>query len=75
MNSIDTKGVPIVCELRAGEPAGEVTRLVDELGSDLVVVGTHGRRGLTRALLGSVAEAIIRTSPVPVLAVRAPEAS
>lgn len=37
---------------------------------DLVVIGTHGRRGLTRALLGSVAEQVVRTAPCPVLTVR-----
>jgi nucleotide-binding universal stress UspA family protein len=40
------------------------------LGCELIVVGTHGRRGLTHLLLGSVAENVVRTSPVPVLTVR-----
>lgn len=43
-------------------------------GADLVAVGTHGRRGIGRVLLGSGAEQVIRLAPVPVLAVRAPEA-
>jgi nucleotide-binding universal stress UspA family protein len=43
-------------------------------GADLIVVGTHGRRGLDRLLLGSVAEGISRTSPVSVLLVREPSA-
>jgi nucleotide-binding universal stress UspA family protein len=42
--------------------------------ADLVVIGTHGRRGVQRMLLGSDAELILRTAPVPVLLVRAPEA-
>lgn len=41
--------------------------------ADLVVVGTHGRRGIGRALMGSGAEQVIRLAPVPVLAVRLPE--
>lgn len=41
--------------------------------ADLIVIGTHGRRGVGRLLLGSDAEQIVRTSPVPVLLVRAPE--
>jgi nucleotide-binding universal stress UspA family protein len=48
-------------------------RVADEArhwGADLIVVGTHGRRGVKRALLGSGAEQIIRLAPVPVLAVR-----
>jgi nucleotide-binding universal stress UspA family protein len=43
-------------------------------GADLIVIGTHGRRGVGRWLLGSDAEQIVRTAPVPVLLVRAPEA-
>ena len=39
-------------------------------GCDLVVIGTHGRRGVSHALLGSVAEKVVRLSPVPVLTVR-----
>ena len=42
-------------------------------GADLVVIGTHGRRGVGRLLLGSDAEQIVRMAPVPVLLVRAPE--
>ena len=72
----------------AGVPAD--TRLVEASGArlgetvasearaweaDLVVVGTHGRRGLGRVLLGSGAEQVIRQAPVPVLAVRDPEAA
>lgn len=41
--------------------------------ADLIVIGTHGRRGVGRVLLGSDAEQIVRTAPVPVLLVRAPE--
>jgi len=43
--------------------------------ADLIVIGTHGRRGVGRLLLGSDAEQIVRTAPVPVLLVRATEAS
>jgi hypothetical protein len=39
----------------------------------LIVMGTHGRRGVPRALIGSVAERVVRTAPVPVLTVHAPE--
>jgi nucleotide-binding universal stress UspA family protein len=42
-------------------------------GADLIVIGTHGRRGVGRLLLGSDAEQIVRMAPVPVLLVRAPE--
>ena len=52
-----------------GRPAGEIVRYAQANGIDLIVVGTHGRTGVTRALLGSVAEAVVRLAPCPVLAV------
>ncbi|WP_431273046.1 universal stress protein [Variovorax ureilyticus] len=50
-----------------------VTREASSWPADLIVLGTHGRRGAKRLFLGSSAENILRTSPVPVLLVRAPE--
>lgn len=50
-----------------------VVAAIEELKPDLVVMGTHGRRGVSHALLGSVAEKVVRLSPVPVLTVRGPE--
>jgi nucleotide-binding universal stress UspA family protein len=60
------------CEsaLLFGNAPLELLRAIDSTGADLVVLGTHGRTGLTHLLLGSVAEKIVRTSPVPVLTVR-----
>lgn len=55
--------------LLPGSPAGAIVEGITEHGCDLVVMGTHGRRGLPRALLGSVAERVVRTSPAPVLTV------
>ena len=60
--------------LREGDPAVEIVRLIEELHPAMVVMGTHGRTGLRRLLLGSVTEHVIRHSPVPVLTVHAPEA-
>ena len=56
--------------LRTGDPRDVIVQTAEELGADLIVMGTHGRRGLSRALLGSVAEGVVRTSPVPVLTLR-----
>jgi len=56
--------------LRTGDPRSVILEAAQELGADLIVMGTHGRRGVTRALLGSIAEAIVRTAPCPVLTVR-----
>jgi nucleotide-binding universal stress UspA family protein len=55
---------------REGSPTLEILRLVKEERFELVVMGTHGRTGLRHLLVGSVAEAIVRRCPVPVLTVR-----
>jgi nucleotide-binding universal stress UspA family protein len=60
--------------LRSGVAWREILATIEDRGADLVVMGTHGRSGLSRALLGSVAEKIVRTSPVPVLTVHATDA-
>ncbi|ACB95549.1 universal stress protein [Beijerinckia indica] len=56
-----------------GAPGDEIVRAAKEWEADLIVVGSHGRRGLTRTLVGSVAEAVMRKSPCPILVVRAKE--
>lgn len=56
--------------LATGAPWEEVLNAVKDEDIDLIVIGTHGRRGVSRALLGSVAEKVVRLSPVPVLTVR-----
>jgi nucleotide-binding universal stress UspA family protein len=55
--------------LRSGPAWQEILTAASELDADLIVVGTHGRRGLNRALLGSVAEKVVRMADVPVLTV------
>jgi len=59
--------------LREGDAGVEIVRAVEEIRPVLVVMGTHGRRGLRRLLIGSVAEHVIQHSPVPVLTVHAPD--
>jgi len=61
--------------LATGDPRELIPSAARNLGADLIVVGTHGRRGLRRALLGSVAEHVVRGASCPVLAIRAPAAS
>jgi nucleotide-binding universal stress UspA family protein len=56
--------------LRRGPPWEQILEVAKDGHADLVVVGTHGRRGLSHALLGSVAEKVVRLSAVPVLTVR-----
>jgi nucleotide-binding universal stress UspA family protein len=57
---------------RRGNPRDEVLDVAKHVGCDLIVLGTHGRRGLSRALLGSVAEQLVRLAPCNVLVVRDP---
>ena len=59
--------------LREGDAANEILTAVEELQPRMVVVGSHGRRGLAHLLLGSVAEKIVRRATVPVVTVRAEE--
>ncbi|MFB9809565.1 universal stress protein [Haladaptatus pallidirubidus] len=63
--------VPTTTEIvEYGQPHKEIQTYANEQGVDLVVLGTHGRSGLNRHLLGSVAEKVIRSAEVPVLAVQ-----
>lgn len=59
--------IALTRRLLSGEPASTLVSELKRGGHDLVVVGTHGRTGLLHVLLGSVAERLIRLSPVPVL--------
>lgn len=56
--------------LRTGEEAEEIVAYTEEQGVGHVVIGSHGRDGISRILLGSIAEAVVRQSPVPVTVVR-----
>jgi nucleotide-binding universal stress UspA family protein len=56
--------------LREGAPASDIVAAAQEWQADLIVVGTHGRGGLGRLVLGSVAESVLRDAPCPVLVVR-----
>jgi nucleotide-binding universal stress UspA family protein len=57
--------------LKQGDPREVILSIGKEVGANLVVMGTHGRRGIARALIGSVTESVVRTSEVPVLTVHA----
>jgi nucleotide-binding universal stress UspA family protein len=61
--------VPIVVASQRGDAAEEIVSYAKQRAVDLIVLGTHGRTGVTRALLGSVAERVVRTAPCPVLTV------
>jgi len=65
------KARSLMPEIVGGPAAGEIVRQAKKLRADLIVMGTHGRRGLKRLALGSDAEQVVRNAPVPVLLVRA----
>jgi nucleotide-binding universal stress UspA family protein len=64
--------VDLDTELRTGTPWMEIITVAERMKADLIVIGTHGRKGVSRMLLGSVAEKVVRTAPCPVLTVHAP---
>lgn len=64
-----TAGMKARVEAIAGDPAAKIVTRARELGVDLIVMGTHGRTGLPRLLMGSVAEGVLRQAPCPVLLV------
>ncbi|PSQ49347.1 stress response protein [Halobacteriales archaeon SW_6_65_15] len=63
-------GVPVTTNLLEGSPSRRIVEYAETEDCDLVVMGTHGRGGIDRLLLGSVAEGVVRASSVPVLTVQ-----
>ncbi len=66
----EAPGMLVFAHVRIGDPAEELLRLSVEADADIIVVGTHGRRGVRRLVLGSVAETIVKKATVPVLVAR-----
>jgi len=66
------EGLSARAALRTGVAYQEIVTLAVDERADLIVIGTHGRGGIDRALLGSVADRVIRLAPCPVLTVREP---
>jgi len=67
--------VPVETAIREGNPSREIVEYARENDCDTVVMGTHGRGGIDRLLLGSVAERVVRATPVPVVTVPVSEAA
>ncbi|WP_135821324.1 universal stress protein [Halostella litorea] len=66
----EAAGVDVESAIEVGGPANAIVEYAENEGIDHIVTGSHGRSGVTRILVGSVAEAVIRRSPVPVTVVR-----
>jgi nucleotide-binding universal stress UspA family protein len=65
--------VPVETRVAVGEAMGEICQAATREHADLIVMGSHGRTGLSHVLLGSVAERIVRHAPCPVLVARLPK--
>jgi len=63
------QGMDVVPRVVSGDPAEEILKYADSAGVDLIILGTHGRKGLERAIFGSVAERVVKGASVPVLTV------
>ncbi len=72
VDAYGSRGVGVAGLMREGIPWSEILDYASHNAIDLIVMGTHGRKGLPHALLGSVAEKIVRTSTIPVLTLRVP---
>jgi nucleotide-binding universal stress UspA family protein len=72
--SEDTKGrISVEAIIIQGVPFAEIIKASRDYKIDLIVIGTHGRTGLSHAIMGSVAEKVVRKAPCPVLTIRHPE--
>lgn len=74
VSKLRAKGVRVTTQVRRGEPAAEILAGAKAAGADLIAMTTHGRSGLGRLLFGSVAEAVLRHSEIPVFLMRQTEA-
>ena len=70
--AIPGANIPAERRLEEGDAANTILRVAGEIHADLIVMGTHGRTGLGRLLMGSVAEQVVRKSTCPVLTVKTP---
>jgi nucleotide-binding universal stress UspA family protein len=69
------QNVRVESRVMEGDPVNMILRAAEETHSDVIIMGTHGRTALARLLMGSVAEAVLRKAPCPVLTIKTPKAS
>lgn len=67
---VSREGVEVAVLYKEGNPSAEIIRTAQEINADVIVLGTHGRKGFSHTLMGSVAERVARHAPCPVLIVR-----
>jgi nucleotide-binding universal stress UspA family protein len=66
----NSQGVKTEILVESGRPQSQINAIAEKVGADMLILGTHGRKGVNKLLLGSVAEAVLRDSNVPFLCVR-----
>lgn len=71
VQAAQARDVPVERVTREGSPSREILRYAESEHCDLIVMGTHGRGGIDRLLLGSVTEKVVRSAPMPVLTIQA----
>jgi len=69
----ESHGVDVVTEVQEGDPAETILSYAEDIEADAIVAGTHGRSGIKRRVLGSVAERLVRHATCPVMTVHLPE--
>lgn len=70
VNEFETEGLELKFSTACGNAPTEIIRYAHENDPDLIVLGTHGRKGISKYIIGSVAEKVVRRSPCPVLTVK-----
>ncbi|MSR31799.1 MAG: universal stress protein [Gemmataceae bacterium] len=73
LQPFQNQGVPFHSHCEEGNPLDEILQFAEDKKVDLIIIGTHGHTGFAHMVLGSVAEAVVRRAPCPVLTVRNPE--
>ena len=73
MGKVEHSGVPVKILMEVGDPAATIVRTAKQNDADLIVMGTHGRSGMARLFLGSVAEKVVTHAECPVMTLRIPE--
>lgn len=63
---IDTDQLTLSTDITVGDPSNDIVEYVEDTDIDQVIIGSHGRKGVSRVFLGSVAEKVVRRCPVPV---------
>lgn len=71
--ALKAHGLAVTTKLIQGNPADTIVARAEEISAYLIVIGTHGRSGFRRFLLGSIAERVVRMATVPVLTVHVPD--